>query len=46
MTDRLTELLAISDYVCNILPSTSETNGLLDIDGFKSCANKVSYLAS
>ncbi|XP_019862830.1 PREDICTED: uncharacterized protein LOC100637533 [Amphimedon queenslandica] len=36
----LEELLSASDYVCNVLPSTPETAGLLDKDGFKSCAEK------
>ena len=40
--DQLEELLSASDYVCNVLPSTPETIGLLDTDAFKSCAKKVS----
>lgn len=42
--DQLEELLATSDYVCNLLPSTPQTVGLLDRSGFKSCAQKVNSI--
>jgi len=28
--ERLSELLSRCDYVCNVLPSTAQTDGLLD----------------
>jgi phosphoglycerate dehydrogenase-like enzyme len=42
LTNELEEILSVSDYICSILPSTSETTGFLDKDGFRSCANKKS----
>lgn len=42
--DGLPELLATSDYVCSILPSTAETRGLLDGDILKHCSAKVPIL--
>ena len=40
--DGLSELLSNSDYVCNILPSTPLTRGLLNGDTLRHCASKVS----
>ena len=39
---QLPQLLESCDYVCNVLPSTSETRGLLDGDILKHCAKKKS----
>lgn len=39
--DSLPEVLANSDYVCNILPSTQQTRGLLNGDVLKHCSDKV-----
>ena len=39
--DELPKLLAASDYVCNVLPSTSQTKGLLNGDMLQHCAAKV-----
>ena len=41
---QLPQLLKSCDYVCNVLPSTSETKGLLDGDILKNCATKKSVL--
>ena len=38
----LPDLLEMSDYVCAILPETSDTKGLLDGNVLMHCANKVS----
>ena len=38
----LPQLLESCDYVCNVLPSTPQTKGLLDGDILKHCANKKS----
>ena len=40
--DGLPELLSSSDYVCNVLPSTAQTRGLLDGDMLRHCASKKS----
>ena len=37
----LPELLGSCDYVCNILPSTSQTQGVLCGDMLQHCATKV-----
>ena len=37
----LPELLAHSDYVCGVLPSTPQTVGLLDGDVLQHCSSKV-----
>lgn len=39
--DGLPELLSSSDFVCNVLPSTAQTRGLLDGDILRHCASKV-----
>ena len=39
--DGLPELLSSTDYVCNVLPSTAQTRGLLDGDMLRHCASKV-----
>ena len=40
----LPELLESCDYICNVLPSTPKTRGLLDGDILKYCASKKSVL--
>lgn len=40
----LPELLGSCDYICNVLPSTSETKGILNGDVLKYCASKKSVL--
>ncbi|XP_013418904.1 uncharacterized protein LOC106179724 [Lingula anatina] len=42
LLSELPEVFHNCDYVCNILPSTPETRGLLNGDVFKHCANKKS----
>lgn len=37
----LPELLTSCDYVCSVLPSTAETDGLLDGDVLSHCKTKV-----
>ncbi|KAH3777777.1 hypothetical protein DPMN_179225, partial [Dreissena polymorpha] len=39
----LSEVLAVSDYVVSILPSTPQSRGLLSADMFSHCKNKVCY---
>ena len=39
--DGLPELLSSCDYICNLLPSTPETRGVLNGDVFRHCAKKV-----
>ena len=39
--DGLPELLSSSDFVCNVLPSTAQTRGLLDGDILRHCTSKV-----
>ncbi|XP_041379707.1 LOW QUALITY PROTEIN: glyoxylate/hydroxypyruvate reductase B-like [Gigantopelta aegis] len=41
LLDELHELLGTSDYVCSVLPSTSDTRGLLSGEVFKHCFTKV-----
>lgn len=42
--DGLPELLSNCDYICNILPQTAETKGLLDGDILSHCRKKASSL--
>ncbi len=46
LTEGLSEVLANSDYVCTILPSTPLTSGLLNGDILKHCSKKVIQNAS
>lgn len=39
----LPELLRSCDYVCNVLPSTAETRGLLCGDVLRNCLEKVRF---
>ena len=39
--EKLPELLSNCDYVCNVLPSTPSTDGLLDGDVLSHCRHKV-----
>lgn len=44
LTRELPELLARCDYVCNVLPSTPETKGLLSGDMLKHCKKKARFI--
>ena len=44
LLDELHELLGTSDYVCSVLPSTSDTRGLLSGEVFKHCSSKVNNI--
>ena len=41
MLNGLPDLLSNCDYVCNLLPNTSQTQGLLDGEILKHCQHKV-----
>ena len=42
--DKLPEFLSQCDYVCNILPSTKDSKGLLSGEVFSHCKPKVQEL--
>jgi len=41
LINELPDLLSACDYVCSVLPSTTDTDGLLDGDILSHCRNKV-----
>lgn len=44
ISTNLAEILPLCDYVCNTLPSTKDTKGLLDLSAVKLCSKKPVFI--